>query len=124
MAQLVKNLPAMQETWVQSLGWKDPLKKEKATHSNILAWRIPWTVYIQSVGSQRVGCNRAPFAFALSDSVDYTHFLLAAICLEYHLSSLHSELVSIFKAEVGLLEAVYSWVLSFNPSSHSVSFDQ
>ena len=42
MAQLVKNLPAMQETWVRSLGWKDPLEKGKATHSSILAWRIPW----------------------------------------------------------------------------------
>ena len=44
IAQLVKNLPAMQETWVQSLGWEDPLEKGKATHSSILAWRIPWTV--------------------------------------------------------------------------------
>jgi len=42
MAQLVKNLPAMQETWVWSLGWEDPLEKGKATHSSILAWRIPW----------------------------------------------------------------------------------
>ena len=44
MAQLVKNLPAMRETWVQSLGWEDPLEKGKATHSNILSWRIPWTL--------------------------------------------------------------------------------
>ena len=44
VAQLIKNLPAMKETWVQSLGWEDPLEKEKATHSSILAWRIPWTV--------------------------------------------------------------------------------
>ena len=44
VAQLVKNLPAMWETWVQSLGWEDPLEKEMATHSSILAWRIPWTV--------------------------------------------------------------------------------
>ena len=42
MVQLVKNLPAMQETWVRSLGWEDPLKNGKATHSSILAWRIPW----------------------------------------------------------------------------------
>ena len=46
MAQLVKNVPAMQETWVLSLGWEDPLEKGKATHSSILAWRIPWTVCI------------------------------------------------------------------------------
>ena len=44
VAQLVKNLSEMQETWVLSLGWEDPLEKGKATHSNILAWRIPWTV--------------------------------------------------------------------------------
>ena len=44
VAQLVKNLPAIQETWVRSLSWEDPLEKGKATHSSILAWRIPWTV--------------------------------------------------------------------------------
>ena len=44
VAQLVKNPPAMRETWVQSLGWDDPLEKGKATHFSILAWRIPWTV--------------------------------------------------------------------------------
>ena len=44
VARLVKNLSAMWETWVQSLGWEDPLEKGKATHSSILDWRIPWTV--------------------------------------------------------------------------------
>ena len=44
MAQMVKNLSARQETWVQSLGWDDPLEKGMATHSSILTWRIPWTV--------------------------------------------------------------------------------
>ena len=44
MAQLVKSLPAMRETWVPSLGWEDPLEKGKAAHSKVLAWRIPWTV--------------------------------------------------------------------------------
>ena len=44
VAQLAKNLPAMRETWVQSLGWEDPLEKGTATHSSILALRIPWTV--------------------------------------------------------------------------------
>ena len=42
VAQRLKRLPAMQETWVRSLGWEDPLEKEMATHSSILAWRIPW----------------------------------------------------------------------------------
>ena len=53
VAQLVKNLPAMWETWVRSLGGEDPLEKGKATHTNILAWRISWTV--ESMGLQRVG---------------------------------------------------------------------
>ena len=44
MAQLVKNPPAMWETWVRSLGWEGPLEKGKATHSSILAWKIPWTI--------------------------------------------------------------------------------
>ena len=57
MAQIVKNLPAMWETWVQSLSQEDPLEKGMATHSNILAWRIPWTEEpggMQSMGLQRV----------------------------------------------------------------------
>ena len=44
VAQLVKNPPAMQQTWVRSLGWEDPLEEGMATHSSILAWRVPWTV--------------------------------------------------------------------------------
>ena len=57
VAQMVRNLPVIQETWVRSLGGEDPLEKEVATHSTILAWRIPWTEKpsgLQSVGSQRV----------------------------------------------------------------------
>ena len=57
MAQRLKRLPTMQETWVQSLGWEDPLEKEMATRSSILAWKIPWTEEpgrLQSLGSQRV----------------------------------------------------------------------
>ena len=61
VGQLVRNLPTIWETWLQPLGWDDPLEKEKATHSSILAWRIPWTV--QSLGSQRVGHNSGPFTF-------------------------------------------------------------
>ena len=55
MPQLVNNPPAMWETWVQSLGWEDPRENGMATHSSILAWRIPWAV--ESMGSQRVGHN-------------------------------------------------------------------
>ena len=56
-AQIVENLPAVQETWVWSPGWEDPLEKGMATHSSILAWRIPWTEKpggLQSMGSQRI----------------------------------------------------------------------
>ena len=59
---MVKNLPAMRETWLRSLGWEDPLKKEMATHSSILAWEIPRTEDsggLQSMRSQRVGRNEA-----------------------------------------------------------------
>ena len=62
MAQMVKSLPAVQETRVQSLGREDPLEKEIATHSSILAWRIPWMEEpggLLSVRSQRVGHDRA-----------------------------------------------------------------
>ena len=58
MAQMVKRLPTLQESCVQSLGWEDPLEKEMATHSSTLAWKIPWTEEpgrLQSTWSQRVG---------------------------------------------------------------------
>ena len=76
MAQLVKNLPAMQETWVQSLGGEDHLEKGKATHSIILVWRIPWTEepgWLQSTGSQRVR----------HDWVTNTHIFNAYVFMEY-----------------------------------------
>ena len=60
VAQMLKRLPTMRETQVQSLVWEDPLEKEMATHSSILAWKIPWTekrCRLQSMGSQRVGPN-------------------------------------------------------------------
>ena len=63
VAQPVKNPPAMRETWVRSLGWEDSLEKGKATHSSILAWRIPWIVWL--MGSQRVRHDRVTFAFLI-----------------------------------------------------------
>ena len=58
VVQSVDNLPAIQKTWIQSLGQEDPLEEEMATHSSVLAWKIPWTEKpggLQSMGSQRVG---------------------------------------------------------------------
>ena len=78
VARLVKNSPAMWGTWVRFLGWEDPLEKEKATHSSIMAWRIPWTG--QSMGSQRVRTRLSDFHFlpviVLNPSLLVTHFIL------------------------------------------------
>ena len=66
VAQMVKRLPTMRETWVWSLGQEDPLEKEMATHSSSLAWRIPWTEEpggLQSLGLQRVGHELATSFF-------------------------------------------------------------
>ena len=71
VAQLVRNLSVVWETWVWYLSWEDPLEKGKSTHSSILAWRIPWT--IQSMGSQRIGHG---FCF---------HFFLIFIAIFYKL---------------------------------------
>ena len=71
LAQLVKNPSAIRDTWVQSLGWEDPLEKGKATHSSILAWRTPWTM--QSMGSQRVGVAKSE-GHRESDTTEQLHF--------------------------------------------------
>ena len=71
MAQLVKNPPAMWETWVQSLGWEDPLEKGTAMRSSILAWRIPRTV--SSMGSQRVRHDWTTFTFS---GIKYLHTIV------------------------------------------------
>ena len=85
VTQTVKNLPTMQETHVQSLGQKDPLKKGMATHSSILVWRIPWTEEpdgLQSRGSQRAGHDRVTNTFTFTQTVcfksDQSHFRCSA----------------------------------------------
>ena len=80
VAQMVKNLPSMWETWVQSLGWEDPLEEGMATHTSILVWRIPCSEepgWVQSMGSQRVG-----------DDFYISYFLAVSIvCLNIILNS-------------------------------------
>ena len=76
LAQTVKNPPAMWETWVQSLGWEDPLEEGMATYSSILIWRTPWTEEpggLQSIGSQRVGCNCSDLAPTHTIFLDFTY---------------------------------------------------
>ena len=69
MAQQVKNLPAMWETWILSLGWEDPLEKGKATHSSILAWRIPMDCIIHRVTKSQTRLSDVHFHFHSSASV-------------------------------------------------------
>ena len=73
VAQVVKDLPVMQETWVQPLGWEDPLEKEMATHSSILAWRIPWTE--EPGGPQSTGLQ-SPTGLSDFTLTFFSHFLL------------------------------------------------
>ena len=83
IAQLVKNLPATRETWVWSLGWENPLEKGTATHSSILAWRIPWTEEtgrLWSIGSQRVRNDWVTFTFS---SFQFSHFDTKRYFLEW-----------------------------------------
>ena len=80
VAQLVKNPPAMRETWVRSLGWGDPLEKRKPTHFSILAWRIPWT--IQSMESQRVRHNWVTFTLVRSTECVLNEQSAVALMLE------------------------------------------
>ena len=92
MAQTVKNPPEMQETWVRSLGWEDPLEKEMATHSSTLAWRSRWTEEpgrLQSMGLQRVGHGWATSLHFTSNSGRQTKYFYLDIYLlgvigEYH----------------------------------------
>ena len=96
MAQMVKNMPAMQETQVQSMGWEDPLEKGLTTHSSILAWRIPRTKEsggLQCMGSQRVGYDWA--------TNTHTHTHTQEMIIAYK-ESPHHEL---------LFEAVKTWVV-------------
>ena len=72
VAQLVKNLPAMWETWVLSLGWEDPLEKGKATHSSVLAWRIPWTVVHEILQVRILEWVALPFSRGSSQPRDRT----------------------------------------------------
>ena len=87
VAQRLKHLPAMWETWVQSLGQEDPLEKEMATHSSILAWRIPWTEEpggLQSTGLQKVGHDWATsLSLSYSTSLDSTRLFSTGVLPAY-----------------------------------------
>ena len=95
VAQLVKNLPVMQETWVQSLGQEDPLENIMAAHSSILAWRIPWTEEpgrLQSMGLQRVGHDWVTFTlcwlYKIGSEVSESHSVVSNSLRSHGLYSL------------------------------------
>ena len=77
IAQLAKNLCAIQETWIWSLGWVDLLEKGKATHSSILAWRIPWTIWLME--SQRVGYDWATLATSCEELTYWKRLMLGGV---------------------------------------------
>ena len=83
VAQMVKNSPAMRETWIWSLGWEEPMKKGTAIHSSILAWRIPWTKEpgrVQFMGSQRVGHDWATFTYIYIYAYIFVQHAISLVC--------------------------------------------
>ena len=112
MVQLVKNPPAMQETWVWSLGWEDPLEKGTATHSNILAWRIPWTVWPMEL--QSVGHNWVTFTFLNNNNVRLEkQNLNAKMFLTYFSQGLSEQMIP--GTMLGFFKYVASFPLSYHP---------
>ena len=103
VAQLVKNLPAMRETWVWSLGWEDPLDKGKATHSSTLAWRIPWTVH--GVAKSRTQLSDFHFTFPSRTGASSVLFTPVAQCLEQYLTQ--------EGAQVFVERIIHFWMNSF-----------
>ena len=99
VTQMVKNPPAMQETWVRSLGQKDPLEKGMEIHSGILAWRIPWTEEpdgLQSMGSQRVGHHWV--TFTITNPV-WSHLNLSHLKSAYFLIRSHPDILRVQKEQ-------------------------
>ena len=101
VAQMVKNPPAMQETWVRSRGWADPLEKRTATHSSILAWRIPWTEEagrLQSMGSTKSQTWLSDFHFQYKEAgektsqrdLEKTSFLILLLLYLLHFGNIWS----------------------------------
>ena len=87
VAQMVKNLPAMQETWVWSLGWEDPLEKGKATHSSILAWRIPWKE--ETGGPQSIQNIVFTLSLRLTSGLQNVPILYPELCTTWPLLGTH-----------------------------------
>ena len=118
MAQMVKRLPAMWETWVRSLGWEDPLEKEMATHSSTLAWKIPWMEEpgrLQSMGLQRVRHGRATSLSFLS--LNHIYYAAGSLVNDSHITHgiipIRTVILAIERMhqKVGKLPAIISYQL-------------
>ena len=118
VVQLVKNLPAMQETWVRSLGWEDPLEKGKASHSSILAWRIPWTMW--SMGSQRVRHNWVTFTSLPNMRLYDCDRIISFIILQYFQGALMLQHVSVLHSFLRLNNIPLCEYTTFRLSIHQV----
>ena len=111
VSHLVKNPPAMQETWVQSLGWEDPLEKGTVTHSSILAWKIPWTIIVCGVTKSRLRdltlslhfhCRYISANFSIRSTLSFpncVHNSVLYVC------------VSILALKVGSSVSFFFWIL-------------
>ena len=128
VAQMVKRLPAMQETWVWSLGQEDPLEKEMETHSSILAWKIPWTEEPggpQSMGSQKVGHNWVTNTHTHTHTHVYMYVINAVS--QFSCSVVSDSATPWTAAHQASLYITYSWSLlklmsieSVKPSNHLI----
>ena len=103
MAQLIRNPPAMWETWVQSLDWEDPLEKRTTTYCSILAWRIPWTIHLVTKSQTQLFVSKFHFT-SLSRRTTMTHILIS-YCNSYWLSNGSGEKI-IFKTRFSILGKV------------------
>ena len=100
VAQMVKNLPSMRDTWVQSLGQEDPLEKEMATYSSILAWRIPWIEEprgLQSMGWQRIWHDWVTNTSTIENIVFFEH--LVGLIIIVKVKPLQSSVLTVLPAE-------------------------
>ena len=120
LAQTVKNLPAILETWVWSMGWEDPLEKRMATHSSILAWRIPWTE--ESGGLQSMGSQRDRHSWVTDTFIfHFTENLLMLSFSDFLLTSLviHNRKHTTFKNNNFIFHCNF-WIFFFNLTSFKI----
>ena len=120
IAQLIKNRPAMRETWVRCLGWEDPLEKGKASHSSILAWRIPWTVQFMQLQRVKTQLSDFHFPFPWKKSEFHSlHFWTLKVRVRSFINSYPSLKWQFPGPLWSLLMPEFEEILPISPSIHS-----